>query len=191
MRSTTDLILFLCQNDSPETISALAAIALEVWDYLSINRWKDGLWSLLFSPDKYYPSHRSDNILEWFLFTGKKYFVVSLKKTVKGKSAVKKDGTSNIFKCATLRKNPNSSANQCREKRLSHLWRLANWHFRPYRIIMKIYWFCWDQEQKGLSGFDVESNARQIAAVYRIFILQQIKFEKNGFHRLVDWKSGF
>ena len=56
---------------------------------------------------------------------------------------------------------------------------------------MKIYWFCWDQEQKGLSGFDVESNARQMAAVYRIFILQQIKFEENGFHRLVEEKIGF
>ena len=37
-----------------------------------------------------------------------------------------------------------------------------------------------------LSGFDVKSNARQMAAVCRIFILQQIKLEKNGFHRLVD-----
>ena len=42
-----------------------------------------------------------------------------------------------------------------------------------------------------LSGFDVKSNARQMAAVYRIFILQQIKFEKNGFHRLLDWEIGF
>ena len=42
-----------------------------------------------------------------------------------------------------------------------------------------------------LSGFDVKLNARQMAAVYRIFILQQIKFEKNGFHRLRDWEIGF
>ena len=42
-----------------------------------------------------------------------------------------------------------------------------------------------------LSGFDVKSNSRQMAAVRRIFILQQIKLEKNGFHRPVDWKIGF
>ena len=37
-----------------------------------------------------------------------------------------------------------------------------------------------------LSGFDVKSNERQMAAVYHILILQQIKFEENGFHKLVD-----
>ena len=37
-----------------------------------------------------------------------------------------------------------------------------------------------------LSGFDVKSNAWQMAAVCRIFILQQIKLEKNGFHYHVD-----
>ena len=42
-----------------------------------------------------------------------------------------------------------------------------------------------------LSGFDVKSNAQKMAAVYRIFILQQIKFEKNGFHKLIDWEIGF
>ena len=41
-----------------------------------------------------------------------------------------------------------------------------------------------------LSGFDVKSNVQQMAAVYRIFILQQIKFEKKGFHRLADWQIG-
>ena len=42
-----------------------------------------------------------------------------------------------------------------------------------------------------LSGFDVKSNLRQMAALCRIFILQQIKIEKNGFHRLLDWEIGF
>ena len=42
-----------------------------------------------------------------------------------------------------------------------------------------------------LSGFDVKSNARQMADVYRIFILQQIKFEENGFHSLVEEQIGF
>ena len=42
-----------------------------------------------------------------------------------------------------------------------------------------------------LSGFDVKSNVRQMAAVCWIFIFQQIKFEKNGFHRLVDKDTGF
>ena len=42
-----------------------------------------------------------------------------------------------------------------------------------------------------LSGFDVKSNERQMADVYRIFILQQIKFEENGFHRLVEEEIGF
>ena len=42
-----------------------------------------------------------------------------------------------------------------------------------------------------LSGFDVRQNSQQMAAVCQIFILQQIKFEKNGFHRLLDWLIGF
>ena len=42
-----------------------------------------------------------------------------------------------------------------------------------------------------LSGFDVKSNARQMADLYRIFILQQIMFEENGLHRLVEEKIGF
>ena len=42
-----------------------------------------------------------------------------------------------------------------------------------------------------LSGFDVKSNARQMADVYRIFILQQIKFEENDFHSLVEEQIGF
>ena len=37
-----------------------------------------------------------------------------------------------------------------------------------------------------LSGFDVKSNLRQMAALCRIFIIQQIKLEKNGFHYHVD-----
>ena len=48
--------------------------------------------------------------------------------------------------------------------------------------------FC---EATDFSGFDVKSNERQMAAVYRIFILQQIKFEKNGFHRVVELQIGF
>ena len=42
-----------------------------------------------------------------------------------------------------------------------------------------------------LSGFDVKSNLRQMAALCRIFILQQIKMEKDDFHRLLDWEIGF
>ena len=42
-----------------------------------------------------------------------------------------------------------------------------------------------------LSGFDVKSNARQMAHLYQIFILQQIKFEENGFHRVVELQIGF
>ena len=42
-----------------------------------------------------------------------------------------------------------------------------------------------------LNDADVKSNARQMAALWWIFILQQIKFRKNGFHRLVDWNIGF
>ena len=42
-----------------------------------------------------------------------------------------------------------------------------------------------------LSGFDVKSNPRQMAAVCRTFIQQQIKLEKNGFRRLLDEKIGF
>ena len=42
-----------------------------------------------------------------------------------------------------------------------------------------------------LSGFDVKSKAQKMVAVCLIFILQQIKFEKNGFHELVDQNIGF
>ena len=41
------------------------------------------------------------------------------------------------------------------------------------------------------SGFDVKSNLRQMADVYRIFIFQQIKFEENGFLSLVEEQIGF
>ena len=35
-------------------------------------------------------------------------------------------------------------------------------------------------------GFDAKSNPRQIPVVYRIFILQQIKFEKNSFRHVLE-----
>ena len=48
--------------------------------------------------------------------------------------------------------------------------------------------FC---EVTNLSGFDVRSNLRQMAALWRLFILQQIKLQKNGFHYQVDKEIGF
>ena len=42
-----------------------------------------------------------------------------------------------------------------------------------------------------LSGFDVKSNFRQMAALCRVFILQQIKLQKNGFHYNLELNIGF
>ena len=48
--------------------------------------------------------------------------------------------------------------------------------------------FC---EATNLSGFDVKSNSRQMAELCQIFIFQQNKLEKNGFHRVVELQIGF
>ena len=77
-----------------------------------------------------------------------------------------------------------SSANQVTEKRFSQRSRLENWLLgclfsnQVNNLVGNGVAFC---QAINLSGFDVKSNLRQMAELFRIFILQKIKLEKNGF----------
>ena len=85
--------------------------------------------------------------------------------------------------------NSNSSANQVRVKRFSQTCRLKNWLYgcqfskEVNNLVVNGADFC---QATYLSGFDVKSNSRKLAAICQIFILQQIKLKKNGFYRLLD-----
>ena len=80
--------------------------------------------------------------------------------------------------------NFNSAADQVREKRVSQRSRPENWLLgclfsnQVNNLVGNGVAFC---QAINLSGFDVESNLRQMAELCRIFILQKIKLEKNGF----------
>ena len=86
--------------------------------------------------------------------------------------------------------NFNFSANEYWEKRFSQSYRLANWHCIPYKKIIEIFRFCLNQKQNGRTPIHQvltsDPTRRKMAPVWQIFILQQIKIERNGFHSLAD-----
>ena len=90
--------------------------------------------------------------------------------------------------------NFHSSANQVLEKRFSQNYGLEYWlsgrcfSNKFSDLALNDADFC---EGTNLSYFDMKSNPWQMANVYRLFTLQQIRFEKNGFHKLIDQNIGF